>query len=192
MSLRYTNLNDLIENIPENEVSVYLRSFLCRENSEIEGFLHNNALDFAKRKMASTYLIVDDNENIVAYYTLAHKAVEIPADRMSLTTKKRLARFSQFDEEKRSFTVSAFLIAQFGRSSSFSKDVISGDRLMDTALEVFHHVQYEVGGSLVYLECEDNSKLLSFYQNEHNHYVLFGERISQKENITYKQLLRFI
>ena len=55
MSLRYTNLHDLIENIPENEVSVYLRSFLCRENCEIEGFLHNNALDFAKRKMASTY-----------------------------------------------------------------------------------------------------------------------------------------
>ena len=63
---------------------------------------------------------------------------------------------------------------------------------MDTALNVFSHVQYEIGGSIVYLECEDNKKLLDFYTNEYNHYILFNERFSKSDNVEYKQLLRFI
>ena len=192
MSFKTRNLNDLLAFLSADELSSYLKSFKCKNNSEIEHFLHSNAVDFARRKMAMTYLVVDDDEEIAAYYTLTHKAVEIPCDNMSSSMKRKIARFSQFDEEYGSFTVSAFLIAQFGKNSSYKGENLAGNSLMDTALNVFSHVQYEIGGSIVYLECEDNKKLLDFYTNEYNHYILFNERFSKSDNVEYKQLLRFI
>ena len=43
---------------------------------------------------------------------------------------------------------------------------------------------------LFFLECEDNDKLLNFYQNENNRFIVYGERIANVENKKYKQLLR--
>ena len=192
MSFKSRNLNDLLVFLSEDELTSYLKSFKCDNNFEIEHFLHYNAVDFARRKMATTYLVVDAYEEIAAYYTLTHKAVEIPCENLSSSMKKKISRFSQLDEERGSFTVSAFLIAQFGKNSSYNGERLSGNSLMDTALNVFSHVQYEVGGSIVYLECEDKEKLLNFYTNNYNHYVLFNERFSKSENVEYKQLLRFI
>ena len=50
--------------------------------------------------------------------------------------------------------------------------------------------QHLVGGGLVYLECEDNPHLLSFYSNDSNHFREFGERDSKSDRTLYKQLLR--
>ena len=51
-------------------------------------------------------------------------------------------------------------------------------------------IRDEIAGNLVYLECENNEKLISFYQR--NGFVRFGERFSNSENTTYIQLLRFL
>lgn len=62
---------------------------------------------------------------------------------------------------------------------------------MESAMEVLSAVQHDVGGGIVYLECEDKPQLLSFYQNEHNYFRVFGERFSEEDNTKYIQLLRF-
>ena len=49
----------------------------------------------------------------------------------------------------------------------------------------------DIGGGVVYLECEDKPQLCSFYQNDNNCFRVFGERYSEKEQIKYIQLLRF-
>lgn len=51
-------------------------------------------------------------------------------------------------------------------------------------------VQHNIGGGVVYLDCEDNQKLLEFYQNENNNFKVFGDRYSTNEDIHFKQLLR--
>ena len=61
---------------------------------------------------------------------------------------------------------------------------------MDMAISVLSKVQRQVGGGIVFLECEDNDILVNFYQNDNNRFVAYGERFSNKENINYKQLLR--
>ena len=38
-------------------------------------------------------------------------------------------------------------------------------------------VQREIGGGVVYLECEEKPELLNFYQNEKNRFRKFGERL---------------
>lgn len=44
----------------------------------------------------------------------------------------------------------------------------------------------------MYLECEEKPELLNFYQNEKNRFRKFGERLSEKENVNYIQMLRIL
>ena len=187
------NILDMIESVGEDEVKSILSDFSCKRNPEIENFVRKNAVDFAKKKMSVTYLVVDDTESISAIFTLTHKAIEITNKNLSNTMRKRIQRHSRLDESTDSFNVSAFLIAQFGKSDTkTSEENISGNALMDFTFEVLTAVQHDIGGGLVYLECEDKEKLINFYSSEPNQFFKFGERYSKEDKVKYIQLFRFI
>lgn len=183
------NILDLIDNIGEKEVNDSIASFKCNKNKEIEEFLCNDAIDFAKRKISVTHLIVDNNADIVGYFTLTHKPIRVPAEFLTITAKKKIERFAKLDESTNSYDVSAFLIAQFGKNTTINSS-IGGDDMMNMAISILSKVQRQVGGGIVFLECEDNDRLLNFYQNDNNRFVIYGERFSSNESVTYKQLLR--
>ena len=63
---------------------------------------------------------------------------------------------------------------------------------MDLAFEILKHVQYYVGGGVVYLDCEDIDKVLRFYQSDYNRFKMFGERFAESEGKRYLQLLIFL
>ena len=126
---------------------------------------------------------------MVGYYTLTHKSIRVPASLLTNTTKKKIERFTKLDEATNTYDVFAFLITQFGKDS-FCGYRINGNDMMNMALSILSKVQREVGGGIVFLECEDNDKLLNFYQNENNRFIVYGERIANEENKKYKQLLR--
>ena len=63
---------------------------------------------------------------------------------------------------------------------------------MENAWKILVKVQHDVGGGIVYLECENSPKLLSFYQNEHNRFRVFNERYSETDQTKYIQLFRFL
>lgn len=84
------------------------------------------------------------------------------------------------------------MIAQFGRN--YQDDIlepISGNELMDLAIDTLCLAQHIVGGGVIFLECEDQPKLLSFYENENNRYKRYGTRYSEKDDRAYIRLLRF-
>ena len=63
--------------------------------------------------------------------------------------------------------------------------------LLEVAFDVLRDVQDRIGGQVVFLECEKgNGKLLNFYSS--NGFVLFGERVSEDDGITYLQLFQFL
>ena len=183
------NILDLINTVGESEVSKALLSFECDKNKEIEKYLHNNAIDFSKRKISVTHLVLDNNANIVGYFALTHKPMRIPTNLLSNTAKKKIERWTKLDDATNSYDASAFLIAQFGKNSALNTN-ISGNTMMDMAISILHAVQKQVGGGIVFLECECNDKLLDFYQNENNKFIVYGERFSETDNVTYKQLLK--
>lgn len=185
------NILDMVDAIGEEDVNRILSDFSCPKNDEIERFVRNNALDFAKRKMSITHLVMDTEGQIVAIFALTHKAVEIKSSALSSTAKKKVQRFAQIDEQSGMFTVSAFLIAQFGKNYEIENNTYSGQRLMEAAFETLAKVQRDVGGGVVYLECEDKPQLLKFYENDNNRFRRFGERYSDTDKIKYIQLLRF-
>lgn len=187
------NILDMINAIGEDALTDILSDFLCPKNQEIESFVRNKAIDFAKRKISITYFVINNsNGEIISIFALTHKAVDIDKNILSKTAKKKLSRFAQLDENSDSYTVSAFLIAQFGKNYAIEcPNGWNGIRLMEKTFETLEKVQKQIGGGVVYLECEDNKHLLKFYQNEHNRFHPFNERFSNADNTKYIQLLRF-
>lgn len=182
------NILDMVNAIGEDAVKAFLSDFLCPKNKEIESFVKQNALEFAKRKMSITYLVIDENGALAAIFTLTHKAVQLSNDNISGSMRKKIERHARLDEESNTYMLSAFLIAQFGKNDQY-KEKISGNALMDITMSVLVAVQHEIGGGVVYLECEDRPQLLFFYENEQN-YRVFGERYSDRDKVKYIQLLR--
>ena len=45
---------------------------------------------------------------------------------------------------------------------------------MDLTFEVLEKVQHEIGGGVVFLECEDKPKMLDFYENENKGFAPFN------------------
>ncbi len=186
------NIQDLIQQIGDKNVLSLVSNFSTPKNMEIEKFIHERALDFVHRKLAVTYFVLDTDGECAAYFTLANKALDFPSASMSQSTRKRIERYSKFNEQSGSYIVPAFLLAQFGKNNSYTgKENLSGNTLMDFVFEVVSNIQYMIGGGILYLECEENKFLLDFYQNSHNGFHLFGERKSDSGTM-YKLLYKFI
>lgn len=185
------NILDLLESVGTNEVLKGLSSFSCPKNQEIENFLHKNAIEFAKRKLSITYLLLDNSDGeIVGYFTLAHKAIEIKNDNISNTVRRKLSSHAKLDADTNSYTVSAFLLAQIGKNySADNGHRITGKELIEFANDVLTDIQHRIGGSIIYLDSEDNQRLKDFYISE-NHYKIFGKRYSASDHTYYLQMLR--
>ena len=196
------NIQDMLKAIGEEKLSKLLSDFSCPLNREVEDFVRNKSIDFAQRKLSITYLVMkrtnEDKNILVGIYTLSHKAIEITNSNISNTTRKKLLRYAALDKDTNKYNISAFLIAQFGKNNAVPKNyavedgkTISGNELMDLTFELLKHVQYCVGGGVVYLDCENVVKVLDFYQNGCNRFKIFGERESDVDQKRYLQLLRF-
>ena len=169
------NILDMAEAIGETNLKELLSDFSCPKNEEIQKFVRTNAYDFARKKLSVTYLVVNEDNYIEAIFALAHKAVETGDASLSNSKRKKISRYAVLDSGTGSYTVSAFLIAQFGKNYALDADKrLSGNELMDLVFEVLERVQREIGGGVVFLECEDKPQLLNFYQNEKNGFIPFN------------------
>ena len=192
MSFVIANIIDMVDKYGEPDISAALSVFSCPLNKEIEDFIKTKAIDFARKKLSVTYLIYDDAYNeLVGYFTLAHKAIEIQKEKVSSRVEKRIQRFVPFDEANNSYTISAFLLAQFGKNYAVDGGGrIDGDVLMDLADAVTFDIQHRIGGGFIYLDVlAKNDKVVNFY-HDHCRYVAFSERISNGEK--YTQMIRSI
>lgn len=60
---------------------------------------------------------------------------------------------------------------------------------MTFCLNILRRIQRVIGGGVVYLECENEEKLLQFYKRDDIGFRCFGERQSE-EGVCYHQLLK--
>lgn len=193
MSYAVDNILKIIAKDGEDELRTTLSSFSCGINKDIQDFLQFKAIDFAKRKMSITYLVYEEETGqVLGFFTLAHKVLNIPAEGMSNTVLRRMDRYSKLDEKTNSYLVSAFLLAQLGKNYAISEDRrISGSELMDCVDFVLKDIQFRVGGGVVYLDSLENEHLISFYENNAG-YKKISERVSVVDGHKYLQYYKFI
>lgn len=189
--LRIVHVGDLADSAGTDAVAALSGSFACPRNAEVETFLKRNALDFTRRSVSVTHLVVStESRECLGYFTLTHKPFSVKAQSLSNAQRKRMERFSKYDSALGVYTVSAFLIAQIGKNFSAS-DPLSGSQLLAAAFDRIAAAIHEVGGQVVFLECEDgNAKLRAFY--ERNGFSACSHRYSETDGVFYLQMFRFL
>lgn len=85
------NILDYIELIGEESVVDVLSGFSCPKNKEIENFVRNNAVEFAKRKMSITYLLLDEYSRVLAIFAITHSSANFGDKSFFYVAKKDTA-----------------------------------------------------------------------------------------------------
>lgn len=163
-------------------------SFVSK-NSDVEQFFREKSVQATKLNTAATYLVIsyeDKKFDLLGYFTLATKMLTLKQSSLSKTECKAISRFGYFDEDSQSYKLPAVLIAQFSRNFNERSKSISGDDLMDIALDKIRDILHSTSGKAVFLECEQSEKIVGFY-TRHNFQPL-GNTVLSKDNKELTQL----
>ena len=99
--MKIYNIKDMLADGYEDIVKAVISSFSCTKvrddnsaevlNPDIEVFLNNNAIQFAKMKTAITYFVFDEADSaLLGFFTIAHKPLDVPADGISRKIRDKL------------------------------------------------------------------------------------------------------
>lgn len=152
------SLNELIKSIGASAVQAFLDvSFRCDKNRDIEHFLLNSSVRFEMARVARTYLIFDDNSDILAYFSLAFKSIVILN-----TTKSQLKKLTGGLTNNNQ--INAYLIGQIGKNSLIQNNPVKLNDILSEIYPLIEQGQEMFGGRAVILECENNTKLIQYYE----------------------------
>lgn len=172
-----------------------LSGFSCPKNPDVERFLKKSAIEFTKKNQSVTYVVISvEDGGLLGYFTLALKPLTVRGEMVSNTTKRKLLRVSELDEDSGTYTMAAYLIAQLGKNYADERNTeIAGEELIELAWMVIASGQYMLGGMVTFLEAENEEKLLSFYRD--NRFSQFDTRqtlSAAEEPHELVQLLRLL
>lgn len=155
-------LKEIIKALDYDKTSVQevLSSFEAVESKskkEVEDFLLNSAYDMEIDKQSATYIIVNDDEfqngemSIDGYFTIALKTLKF-AEHVSNRTRRKISG-------KKDEYIPAYLIGQLAKSKTACAR--AGIDYLHTAISYIKYVSEVVGGSIIYLDCDD--ELVGYY-----------------------------
>lgn len=174
-----TNILDMIEYAGEDNCKNILSTFVCPINPDVEDFISNKAIQFAKQKIAISYLVFVEYKNkkhLAGYYTLANKFICVNNSSLSNSMKRKISKFSQYDPSSDRFMMPMPLIAQLGKNFNKSLPIkIIGSDLLDMALQRVLEIEHLIGGKTVYIECNNEPNLFKFYSTAN--FFEFDKRI---------------
>lgn len=180
------------DKVGEPELLRIISDFSCPKNPDVEHFLKNSSVDFTRKNQSVTYLVLDmDDGALVGYFTIALKPLTVRDETVSNTVKRKIKRISEFDGHTKSYTISAYLIAQIGKN--YTNDAckrITGAELLELAWSVIEDMQYMGGGMVVFLEANDEEKLLTFYQD--NKFRQFDTRLTASNPENRHELVQLL
>ena len=197
-----TNIKAHLKNGKEGEEHLHelLAGFRCPPNPDVERFLHNQAIDsrgelrcdFAKRNLSVTYLVTSKaDDELVSYFTLAIKSLSVNARAFSNTMRRKIERVSEVNEQTGEYILAVYLIAQLDKNfAGGMNERITGEGLLELALDKIRDAQFRLGGTVVFLEADNVEKLIAFYET--NGFRQFAVRTSRGTQEAHKlvQLLR--
>lgn len=165
------NIREYLENedkrLGEDKLVQLLSGFSCPLNMDVERFLKQQAIEFAKKHQAVTYLVLSlEDAELLGYFSITIKPLVVKAEPFSNTARRKLARFSEIDKSVQTYNLAAYLIAQLGKNfNDKAKGRITGQELLEAAIRQTQILQYQAGGMVAFVETDNNEKLLSFYEN---------------------------
>lgn len=183
------------DGLGEDDLGSVLSRFSCGKNADVERFLKEQAVNFAKKHQSVTYLVFgNEDAALLGYFSITIKPITVSAAPFSNSVIRKLARVASFNDEEETYNLAAYLIAQIGKNDADRTDErFSGDELLDLAMEQIYRMQYIAGGMVVFLEAVDHPKVVTFY--ERNRFYQFSVRQVQdgiSEPMKLIQMLRIL
>jgi hypothetical protein len=99
----------------------------------------------------------EDKPIIYGFFTLTIKTLELN-DTLPKAVIKRIDGFSKHVQ-----AAEAVLLGQLGKNQKYEND-ISGQQILQFAIDVIYEIHNLVGGRIVFLECDDVKRLIEFYE----------------------------
>ena len=159
------------------------------KNPDVESFFKEKAVQATKLNTAATYLVISYKNkkfDILGYFTLAIKMLTLKQSVLSKRECREISRFGYFDDESESYKLPAILIAQFSRNFHGDSESMSGADLMGIALDKIRDLLHSASGKAVFLECEQEEKIVGFYENAG--FQPLGNTVLAKNNKELTQL----
>lgn len=180
------------EEVGEPALVRLFSDFSCPKNLDVERFLKKNSIAFTKKNQSVTYLIFSvEDGGLVGYFTIALKPLTVKGENVSNTVKKKLLRVSELDEQSQTYTMSAYLIAQLGKNyAEHWNEKITGAEILELALGVVEEMQYMGGGMVVFLEANNEERLLNFYKA--NRFAQFDIRKTASAKLEEHELVQLL
>lgn len=191
------NLLDVLAKDGDELTKENLRQFYCPYNGDVEDFLHNKAITFAKQGLSSVWLVFasfKDDWRLAGYFALANKFLNISTKKLSSNLRRKITKFASFDGDLKRYNLAAPLIGQLGKNYRDNcNELISGDELLAIACNKIKEGQRILGGRVTFVECEDVPALINFY--ERNQFKIFDRREptrEEKETFRDRHLIQLI
>lgn len=178
--------------IGEDRLLQVLSGFSCPKNPDLEHFLKNSSIEFTKKNQSVTYLVFSkENGVLLGHFTMALKSLTVRGETVSKTMKRKLLRISELDEKSDTYTMAAYLIAQLGKNYAEGMEKkITGAELLELAWGIIERMQYMGGGLVVFLEANNDEKLLSFYNT--NRFAQFDTRLTTSNLENQYELIQLL
>lgn len=168
MNKNLVSLRNLMNNLSEEKLNKILEKFKSIKENDTENFLHNKSSHFEKSTIPSTYLIFGENKEILGYFTIANRSLVISKENfgiLSKTQQKKLGNSAAILKNGDLMT-SSFLLGQLGKNYSDDiENLITGRELLTFAYDLFLKIKELINVKYIWLECQNEPKLISFYQN---------------------------
>lgn len=180
------------EQFGEDDLRQMLSEFSCEKNQDVEDFLKRRAIDFTNKHQSVTYLVfATDDAQLLGYFPLTIKPITVSGEPFSNTTRKKLSRVSTLNEKEHTYSLAAYLIAQLGKNyTGGANERITGAELLALAVNQIERLQYQAGGMVIFLETNNEEKLLSFYGN--NRFQPFDRRIAERKDKEPHELIQLL
>lgn len=151
----------------ETKIETAFKKFSCHREEDLENFLMQKSITYEKADIGKTYLCVDKedleegNFSIIAYFTLAQRAVDIS----EMSTKRKRKVLGDYPGRDRIKSVPAFLIGQLGRCDNYSNTDLSGQQILNECYHAISLAARILGGKLLVLECREHM-FEKFYEKQ--------------------------
>lgn len=185
-------LGDGRHGLGEDTLLQVLSEFSCKINPDVERFVKEQSVEFAKKQQSVTYLVFSTEDlELVGYFAITIKPITVNAKPFSNNIKRKLSRVSTLNEQDKTYNLAAYLIAQLGKNyNNGASQRISGKELLGLAIRQIQQLQYLVGGMVIFLEASNKEKLLSFYHE--NDFQQFDTRLADSSKGEPHELIQLL
>ena len=131
--------------------------------------MKEQSIEFTKKNQSVTYLVFSNEDaSLVGYFTITIKPITVNAENFSNTMKRKIARVSELDEENGTYTLSAYLLHNWGKNfKDGANEKITGEQLLHAAVDTIKELSiYGWRNGNFPLKRKNKEKLMHFYQEE--------------------------